>query len=292
MAVVITLKAPAKLNLTLEVIQRHDSGYHSIRSVVVKLDNIADTIDLRIDRAGNGVHVTTDSDEIPRDERNVCHQAAARFLETIGATARVDIHIGKIIPVSAGLGGGSTDAAAVMLGLNREFGNPMSSDALSLVGAQIGKDIPLFLARCPAAVISGLGERVDPLPASPECRFVIVNPRIPISTPEAYASLARTVCFMSDEERADVTGAMALAMRSGDRHAVAARLYNDFEPAIERRHPVVKELKQALLAFGAAGALMSGSGPTVFGLFESAAQGDVAERALRRYYPSFIVRGG
>ncbi len=289
---VVTTGAPAKLNLTLEVIERLPSGYHNIRSVMVKLDAISDTIELRIDPSSQGVGVTADSREIPVDRSNICHRAAAKFLAAIDTVARVDIHIGKVIPVAAGLGGGSSDAAAVLQGLNQDFGSPLSSNDLSLIGSQIGKDIPFFLTRAPAAVVSGLGETVEPLPVFPDFGFLIVNPGISISTQAAYESLAHRVCFMSDRARIDVTGVMVQAIASGNRRAVAATLYNDFETHVERQHPVVRELKQALVAFGATGALMSGSGPTVFGLFESVDQLRVAEQALRRYYPSFIIRSG
>ncbi len=290
MGEVVTTRAPAKVNLTLEVVERLPSGYHNIRSAMVKLDAIADTIQLRIDPARQGIFITADSRDIPLDESNICHQAAAKFLAAIDAVARVDVHIGKVIPVAAGLGGGSSDAAAVLQGLNQHFGSPMSSNDLSLIGSQIGKDIPFFLARAPAAVVSGLGESVHPLPTFPGFRFLIVNPGISISTKAAYESLAHSVCFMSDRARVDLTHVMAQAIVSGDRPAIASTLYNDFESHVERQHPVVKELKQALVAFGATGALMSGSGPTVFGLFESGDQLRVADLALGRHYPSFIVR--
>ena len=137
------------------------------------------------------------------------------------------------------------------------------------MGSMLGKDVPFFLGDTATAVVSQAGDRIRAIPAFPFAKFLIVNPGITISTAEAYRSLARGAWYMNRRERADLTRRMVQAIRSNDATAVAAALYNDFELIAERAHPVIKEVKQALLAFGAQGALMSGSGSTVFGLFNS-----------------------
>ncbi len=290
MVELIAITAPAKLNLTLEVIERLPSGYHNIRSVLVRLDKMSDTIELRIDPAGNGIHLSADSNAIPVDGTNLCHQAATHYLTAIGATAKVDMHIAKMIPVAAGLGGGSSDAAAVLLGLNQFFSSRLSADCLSLVGSQLGKDIPFFLTRAPAALVTGMGETVEPLPGCPDMGFLVVNPGVSMSTKAAYEALAQSVWFMSDRARVDVSGVMSRAVADGDRRLITSSLFNDFEIDVEREYPIVKEIKQALIAFGAEGALMSGSGSTVFGIFGSGDRQLAAQKALRQHYPSFVVR--
>ena len=286
---VLRVPAPAKLNLTLEVTGRLANGYHSIRSLFVRLDAVADVIELRIDHHGNGIYIRSDFPGIPLDAGNLCHLAAERYLRAIDADARVDISIAKVIPMSAGLGGGSSNAASVLLGLNQAFGNPVPLQDLSVIGSRIGKDIPFFIMKAPAAVVSGTGEVVAPLPSFPQCHFLVVNAMVPVTTRDAYQALAETVAFMSDAARSDITDTMTRAIRSSDCMAIAATLYNDFESLVEARLPIVKQLKQILRAFGAMGALMTGSGASVFGVFASSEQQRNAEQALRRHYPSFLV---
>ena len=286
---VLSVPAPAKLNLTLEVTGRLANGYHSIRSLFVRLDAVADVIEIRVDRTGNGIYIHSDFPGIPLDAGNLCHLAAKRYLLAIGTVARVDISIAKVIPMSAGLGGGSSNAASVLLGLNQVFGDPIALADLSVIGSHIGKDLPFFIMNAPAAIVTGMGEVVAPLSSFPHCHFLVVNARVPMATKDAFQALAETVAFMSDSARSDITDAMTRAIRSSDCMTIAATLYNDFETHVEARLPIVKKLKQILRAFGAIGTLMTGSGPTVFGVFASSEQQRIAEQALHRHYPSFLV---
>ena len=289
----VTVRAPAKLNLTLEVIERLPNGFHLIRSIFARVDSISDTLTIGVHRAGAGVHISTDATDIPLDDANICHQAAARYLAAINAVARIDIRIDKKIPVAAGLGGGSSDAAAVLRVLNDVFGGRLLPPELSTLGAGLGKDIPFFLAGVPAAIVSGMGEIVEPLPSLPPFEYLVVNPMVPIPTGEAYAALGQAVPFMTDPSRFNVTEHMKHSIEAGDRAAVAAGLYNEFETYAERRYPVVRQLQQTLRALGARAARMSGSGPTVFGLFDTADQCLAAARAMRHYYPTMrILHGG
>lgn len=288
MRALITLKAPAKINLTLEVVGRLPSGYHSIRSVLVRLDKLADTIELAIARDGSGITLATTSKLIPVDRTNLGHRAAAAYLSATGETAAIDIRIVKNIPVAAGLGGGSSDAAAVLVGLNRCF-KALSSRELEALGGEIGKDVPFFIRDVNAARVSGMGERITPIGALLPMRFLIVHPGIAISTADAYRAIAQRVWFMSSAARADISSAMARAMKAGDVSRIAATLFNDFEASMEPAHPVIKEIKQALLAFGARGALMSGSGSTVFGIFDSRRTLLNAARILRAHYDDYVI---
>jgi len=199
------------------------------------------------------------------------------------------IAIEKAIPVAAGLGGGSSDAAAVLRALNAHFHRALSPEALAALGAEIGKDLPFFLQDSPLARISGMGERVVGIAAMPRLNCLLVNPGIAVPTAEAYAALRRELWFMDVPARVDRSAAMASALAANDMNAIVAAFYNDFELVAERAHPVLKEVKQALLAFGARGALMSGSGPTLFGLFDAEPALANAEAALRALYPAFVV---
>ena len=288
MSKLIALRAPAKINLTLEVVGKLPNGYHAIRSVFVRLDKLADTIELRIAPGRTRITLATTSKLIPADGTNLGHRAAAAYLSATGETAAIDIHIAKSVPVAAGLGGGSSDAAAVLVGLNRHF-KALSSRTLEALGSDIGKDVPFFIRGVNAGRVSGTGERITPIAALPRLRFLIVHPGIAVSTADAYGALAQRVWFMSNAARADVSNAMAKALRTGDVGRIAATLFNDFEAPMERAYPVIKEIKQALLAFGARGALMSGSGSTVFGIFDSRKALANAEAVLRTHYGNCVI---
>jgi 4-diphosphocytidyl-2-C-methyl-D-erythritol kinase len=288
----LALRAPAKINLALEVVARLPNGYHGIRSIMLKLDRLADTVHAHVDERDSGIFIHGDPARIPLDATNLCHRAAHAYLGCIGRLARVDVAIEKSIPVAAGLGGGSSDAAAVLRALNERFDNALTHADLVALGADIGKDLPFFLGDARLARVSGMGERVEGLAAVPRLHCLLVNPGIALATAEAYAALRRELWFMDMPGRHDRTAAMAHALSTGDIGAIAAALYNDFEVVAERAHPVLKEVKQALLAFGARGALMSGSGPTLFGLFDAERTLANAERALRAHHPAFAVARG
>jgi 4-diphosphocytidyl-2-C-methyl-D-erythritol kinase len=288
---IFTLSAPAKVNLTLEVIGRRPDGYHAIRSVFVRLPRLADTVRVRVDDGPTAVRIRASGLAIPLDHTNIGHRAAVAFLDRIRRRARVAIELRKRIPVAAGLGGGSSDAAAVLLALNLHFGQPLSSVQLATIGSSIGKDIPFFLSGAGASRVSGAGERLRRIAAMPRLHAVVVNPGIAVSTHDAYAALDRQLWFMASKHRIDRTARMIRAIATGDPGRVAAALYNDFEPVIEQLHPVVRQLRHELLALGACGATMSGSGPTSVGLFPTAALAARAQALLQAHDPAhFIAR--
>jgi len=285
--------APAKINLTLEVLKRRPDGYHTIRSVIIKLPGLHDVVRVEIDRGPTTIEVSSDTSEIPCDERNICHRIAERYLQATAFEARLSIHIEKKIPVAAGLGGGSSDAAAVLIALNRHFDGTLSQQRLSEIAVDVGRDIPFFLSGANAALASGTGENIARVDCRTPLHVLVVNPCIAIATGAAYEALSAGLWFMAREDRADRSRAMVDALREGALPSMCASLYNDFEAVVEPAHPVVKEIKQALRAFGAEGASMTGSGSTVFGLFTSPARLRAAEHAMREHYPSFaIARGG
>ena len=288
----LTLKAPAKVNLTLEVVRRRPDGYHDIRSVVLLLPDLADTVRVEVAPGRTDVRIRTNSVDIPVDATNICHRAASRYLAHADAAAQVTIDIAKNIPVAAGLGGGSSDAAAVLVALNHYFGQRIAPRSLAGIGADLGKDVPLFLAGAKASLVQGMGERVRAIDTLPRLHVLLVNPRIAISTKEAYGAARDALWFMDAKTRVDRSRRMLRALDANDMPAVAAALYNDFEVVADRAHPVLKEIRQALLAFGAIGALMSGSGSTVFALFASPRGLRVAQTALRNRYPAYFIERG
>lgn len=289
MSGVIRRQAPAKINITLEVLGKLRNGYHAIRSVLVRLDDLSDTIEVRVTKGEKTIAVASNSKAVPANESNTCHRAAAAYLAAIGQAAGVHVHIKKSIPIAAGLGGGSSDAAAVLLALNTQFHGSLSPRKLEALSATIGKDVPFFLGGGKACHVSGMGETLRPIRAFPRTYFLIVNPGVAVSTADAYQAIGRSAWFISHRDRANISAAMLAAIRSRDTARIAASLFNDFEAHVEQLHPVVKEIKQALLAFGARGALMSGSGPTVFGLFASKNALLRAEKNLKKHYPGFVT---
>lgn len=289
MTELLRVQAPAKINMTLEVIRKLRTGYHTIRSVFVRLDDLSDTIEMRITKGGTATTLSCTSKEVPTGESNTCCRAAAAYLAAIGRSAGIHIHIEKNIPIGAGLGGGSSDAAAVLLGLNAYFEGKLSLRKLEGLAGTIGKDIPFFLGGGKACHVSGTGQTLRPIAAFPRTNFLIVNPGLIVSTADAYQAVDRSLWFMSHRGRADISAAMVRAIRAGDGARIAATLFNDFESCIGRMHPIVNEIKQALLAFGARGALMTGSGPTVFGVFASRRALVHAAKSLKAHYSGLIA---
>ena len=278
----LTVPAYAKLNLTLDVVGKRPDGYHDLRMVMQSV-SLAD--ELRLEAAPGGrVTVRTDLSFLPRDGRNLAAAAAERFFQATGTALELSIDLSKRIPVCAGLGGGSSDAAAVLRALNELTGAGLSLPELELIGEQVGSDVP-YCVLGGTALAEGRGERLTPLPPLPPCSIVICKPPFSISTPELFAALTGRKL----RRRPDTEGMLA-ALAAGDLEGVARRLYNVFEDVLSPRQArVVGELKDTLIAAGALGACMSGTGPTVFGLFEQREAAQRAGRALSAEYREVFV---
>lgn len=286
------LVAPAKINLTLEVVARLPSGYHAIRSVMIALPRLHDEIAIDVEPGATRIAIECNAPDVPADERNLCHRIAVRFLQQARLDAGVAIRVDKRIPRAAGLGGGSSDAATVLLALDRHFGHPLSPPALAELALDVGRDIPFFLAGAAAALVTGTGEEVRPFDAAMRVHALLVNPRVEIPTGDAYRMLSAALWYMAHDERMDRSSSVIEALRAGRLDGVCAALHNDFELVAEREHAIIGELKQALRAFGARGVSMSGSGSTVFGLFANADDLERAQRALSAHYPHFLIARG
>lgn len=281
----LTLEAPAKLNLTLDVLGKRDDGYHEMKMVMQSV-SLADTLTLET-APGEGVALSTNLGFLPVDGRNLAAAAALRLREAAGVDfGRLVIAIDKKVPVCAGMAGGSSDAAAVLRGLNALLKLDISPEKLAQIGAGVGSDVP-YCVLGGTALAEGRGEVVTPLPALPRCWVVIAKPGFPVSTPELFARLdgKRLRCHPD-------TAGMLAALESRDLPGVAHRLFNVFEDVLpgHRRNRVV-ELKQVLLHNGAMGASMTGTGPTVFGLFDREEAARAAHEAVRPLCPdSFLAQ--
>jgi 4-diphosphocytidyl-2-C-methyl-D-erythritol kinase len=251
------LSAPAKLNLHLSVVGRRPDGYHLLDGVMVKLD-LADELTLAL--SGPGLELTVSGLPAPTGRQNLVFQAAEAFYAATGFAEQATFRLKKCIPMAAGLGGGSSDAAAALTGLNRLYGSPLGEEALAALGLKLGADVPFFLSPWVAARSQGIGEVLSPGPEVPATwLFLLVNPGWPLSTAWVFKNL-RLGLTTSPK------GLINSALNAGS-FAIDRLLYNDLESVVLPRFPEVKAIREQLLACGASGALMTGSGPTVFGIF-------------------------
>ena len=277
------VKAYAKLNLTLDILGRRPDGYHDLRMVMQSVD-LADQ--LAINPAEGAGRMSTNLSYLPADGRNLAQLAAAAFREATGKGGAVDITIEKHIPVCAGMGGGSSDAAAVLRAMNEMTGAGLTPARLAEIGQQVGSDVPYCVLGC-TALAEGRGELLTPLAPLPACTVVICKPQFPISTPQLFAQAdsKRLTCHPD-------TDGLLRALEAGDLIGVSRRLYNVFEDVLDsRRRQEVDAIKAALIDCGALGASMSGSGPTVFGLFdrEEPAQ-EAFDRLSGQYKDVFLTK--
>ncbi len=284
-----TLKAPAKVNLTLEVIRRLPNGYHELQSVSCKLGKLFDVLEIETVADPGKIEVKSQGIKIPQGKNNICYAAAESYLKETKQKAGLHINIQKNIPVAAGLGGGSSDAAAVLLALNKIFKDRLPLRKLIQIGAEIGKDVPWFLLPERVVLKTGMGEKVKPIAKNFSCHFVVVNPRIEVSTGKAFSLISKKLRILNDKNRIGKSENMVAAIKKKKRDLVTSNLYNDFELIQEATHSVIKEIKQYLLAFGADGALMSGSGSTVFGMFFSKKKAASAYENIKILFPGFII---
>ncbi len=257
------VQACAKLNLTLDVLGKRPDGYHDLRMIMQSID-LSDRLTLE-ENGGAGLRVCTNLHFLPNNEKNLAAQAALRYWEARGLPSRgLNITIDKHIPVCAGMAGGSSDAAAVLRALNAVEREPLSPVRLAEVGERVGSDVP-YCVLGGTALAEGRGEILTPLPSLPQCWVALCKPEFSISTPALFARIdsVRLRC------RPDTQGALA-ALEAGDLAGVARRMYNVFEDALpDHRRTRVNDVKNLLIQSGALGASMSGTGPTVFGLFDS-----------------------
>ena len=271
--ITLTGSAFAKVNLTLDVLGKREDGYHDLRSVMQAI-SLHDDITLELN-TGKPWQMACDAEGVPCDSRNLAWKAGRVFYDAIGWEPEgVSFQIKKRIPSQAGLGGGSADAAAVLRMLNEWRNAPFSIQELCALGAEIGSDVP-FCVLGGTALAEGRGERLTKLPDAPQMFLAVCKPNAAFSTPKLFAKLdAVTVTKRPD------TGAMCSALQRGDKAAIGSCLCNVFEQAVADSFPELAEMKSVLLASGALGAQMTGSGSAVFGIFETEAAAQAACKKL------------
>lgn len=274
----LTVEAHAKLNLTLDVLGLRDDGYHALKMVMQSVA-LADRLTLETG-TGKPLSVRTNLSFLPTGEKNLAAAAALLFQRESGRDAGgLTIAIEKRVPVCAGMGGGSSDAAAVLRALNGALSGGYSPLALAKLGERVGSDVP-YCVLGGTALAEGRGEVLTPLPNLPACHVVICKPAFSISTPELF----RAVDEVRLRHRPD-TGGVLEALARGDLGGVARRMYNVFEDVLPpRQRGEVQEIKHTLIQHGALGANMSGTGPTVFGIFDEEERAKAAWLELRQSY--------
>ena len=256
--------APAKLNLGLEILRRRADGYHEIETIFLPL-RLADRLEIRHASLGAGIRLSIAGAELPVDRANLVWRAAERVCAELGAAADLEIFVDKRVPIAAGLGGGSSDAAATLLALETLFDRALGDAVRQRIALELGADVPFFLDPKPA-LGRGIGERLEAVPGVPEMHWVLVAFPFPISTAEAYAEATRELTLPRDPSSIG-----ALLGPSG----LLASPRNDLEASAVRRHPEIRAVRRALESVGALATGMTGSGPTVFGRFAD-------ERAARQ----------
>lgn len=270
------LKAPAKVNYRLDVLRRRPDGYHDLRMIMQRIDLCDDVAITLTDRPG--IRVTCGRQGVPDGPDNIAWRAAEALLKLAGQEVGIEIAIAKNIPVAAGLGGGSSDGATVLMGVNELLGLGLSTERLMEIGVKLGADVPFFIFQR-TALAEGIGERLTPIERIPTVWLVLVNPNIHVSTAWVYQNLQLT------------TGkdAHIIPRFYGSVAEVCAVLANDLETVTVPKFPIIAEIKDRLVAAGACGALMSGSGPTVFGVFADEAGARHAAAELTKESGWFVT---
>lgn len=265
----IKVKALAKVNLGLDILRKREDGYHDVRMIMQTI-HLYDQLEIKKTKEP-GIHITANLDFLPTDENNLIYKAAKLMQDTYRLEQGVDVNLQKHIPVAAGMAGGSTDAAAVLYGMNELFALKLKRKKLMELGVSIGADVPYCLMRG-TALAEGIGEQLKSLPPMPKCPVLIAKPAVSVSTKFVYEHLK----LDENTVHPDIDAQLA-ALSKGDLKGVAAHMGNLLETVTIQAYPVIDEIKRCMLENGAINAMMSGSGPTVFGLFEDEG---IAKKAL------------
>jgi 4-diphosphocytidyl-2-C-methyl-D-erythritol kinase len=249
----------AKINLTLDVLSKRENGYHDIK-MIMQTVSLFDLV--IVDKSDRGISISTNLRYLPNNDKNIAYKAADAFFKAANIRGGVKIMIHKNIPVAAGLAGGSGNCAAVLTAVNMLFDNPFSEDELMKIGSTLGADVP-YCFRGGTQLAEGIGEILSPLPPMPDAYILLVKPSINVSTASVYDEIDNAPII----KRPD-TSAVISALESGNISQVADGLCNVMESVTEKMYPIIGGIKKKMLLNGALGAVMSGSGPTVFGIFD------------------------
>lgn len=275
----ISLKALAKINLGLDVVRRREDGYHEVRMIMQTIQ-LYDRLDIKRTQEP-GIQIQTNLSFLPVNENNLIYKAAKLLMDAFSITDGVSVKLDKRIPVAAGMAGGSTDAAAMLIGVNRLFSLGLTKRELMERGVQIGADVPYCIMRG-TALAEGIGEALSPLPPMVKCPVLIAKPSISVSTKFVYQNLK-----LDDTTIHPDIDRLIDDIKAKNLHDIAAHMGNVLETVTIPNYPVIDEIKKHMLSNGAVGAMMSGSGPTVFGLFDDE---DTAKKAYKAMRSSHLAR--
>ena len=270
----IQLKALAKINLGLDVLRRREDGYHEVKMIMQTI-GLHDDLEIRKTKTP-GIQVKTNLYYLPTNENNLVYKAAKLLMDEFQIQDGVSIQLKKRIPVAAGMAGGSSDGAAGLWGINQMYGLGLSMQALMERGVRLGADVPYCIQRG-TALAEGIGEKLSVLPPMPKCTILIAKPGISVSTKFVYENLHAN--DLKPEQHPDVDS-MIEAMRQKDLGLLCSRMGNVLETVTIPAYPVINEIKRTMMDNGAIGSMMSGSGPTVFGIFDSPAAAKQAVKAV------------
>ena len=273
------LRALAKINLGLDVLRRRDDGYHEVRMIMQTL-KMYDKITIRKMKEP-GIQLKSNLFYVPENESNLAYRAAKMLADEFQLAQGIFIDLQKFIPVAAGMAGGSSDAAAVLYGVNRMFQLNLSKRQLMERGVKIGADVPYCIMRG-TVLAEGIGEKLTPLPPMPSCKVVVAKPQISVSTKFVYENLK--LGEVAAHPDIDI---LLAGIREGDLHKVAANMGNVLETVTIPHYPVIAQIREEMMRLGALNAMMSGSGPTVFGLFDD---DELAERAYSELREGSLAR--
>lgn len=270
----ISLKALAKINLGLDVVRRRDDGYHEVRMIMQTI-NLFDRLEIKKIKEPV-IKIHTNLFFLPVNENNLVYKAAKLLIDEFGIQEGVSVGLTKKIPVAAGMAGGSTDAAAMLFGMNRLFGLGLSKKQLMERGVKIGADVPYCIMRG-TALAEGIGDKLSPLPAMVKCPVLIAKPQISVSTKFVYQNLK-----LDDKTVHPDIDRLIEDIRNKDLKAVSDHMGNVLESVTIPNYPVISQIKEQMMDSGAVGSMMSGSGPTVFGLFDDSRTAQLAFGKIKR----------
>lgn len=275
----ISLKALAKINLGLDVVRRREDGYHEVRMVMQTI-HLYDRLEME-KTATPGIELSTNLSYLPVNENNLVYRAGKLLMDEFGIAEGIKVYLNKRIPVAAGMAGGSTDAAAMLYGMNELFGLGLSREQLMERGVKIGADVPYCLMRG-TALAEGIGEKLTPLAPMVKCPVLIAKPAISVSTKFVYQNLK----LDADTKHPDIDR-LIKDIRAQDLGAIAGDMGNVLESVTIPNYPVIAQIKEQMMDSGAINAMMSGSGPTVFGLFE---EEETAQAAYQKMKESGLAK--
>lgn len=270
----ISLKALAKINLGLDVVRRREDGYHEVRMIMQTI-HLFDRVNIE-KTSEPGIKIKTNLSYLPVNENNLIYKAGRLLMDEFDITEGVSVDLEKRIPVAAGMAGGSTDAAAMLYGMNKMFGLGLSMQELKDRGVKIGADVPYCLMRG-TALAEGIGEKLKSLPPMIKCPVLIAKPQISVSTKFVYENLK-----LDEKAKHPDIDQLIKDIKTKDLQGVCDHMGNILETVTIPNYPIIAEIKKNMIENGAAGAMMSGSGPTVFGLFDDAEKAKQAYKAMKK----------